>query len=85
MTSVADDQIQSLYRRWLALEEQKKEVSDDLKELFAEARGSGFDGKALRAAFKRVLTADDAATAEHEAIVDLYVGALTRVAREEAA
>lgn len=79
--NVADGQIRSFYDRWLRLEEEKASVSTDLKELFAEAKGNGFDGKALRESFRRVRNADDASVQEHDALVDLYVTSLTRDAR----
>lgn len=83
----AEAEIRSIYTRWTRLEEDKREVSAQLKDLFAEAKGSGFDTKCLRAAFRQVakLEEDRAAVEEHEAVVDLYVSALTRDAREEAA
>lgn len=81
--AVAQDMIQSYFRRWRTLEDEKMNISSDLKELFAEAKGAGFDGKALRAAFRRVVEQETGAAevAEHEAIVDLYVEALSPHAR----
>lgn len=84
MTDPADDRIKSIYDRWSRLEGEKKAISDDLKELFSEAKSNGYDTKALRAAFRDVAKAGDAANQEHQALVDLYVDALTRDAREEA-
>ena len=80
--STADDLLAGFYRRWEHLEEEKAALSADLRELFAEAKGNGFDTKALRAAFRRVAQAGDAAADEHEALVDLYVTSLTRDARD---
>ncbi|WMT88253.1 DUF2312 domain-containing protein [Pelagibacterium sp. 26DY04] len=88
-TSVADEIIQSGYRRWLNLEEAKKAVSDDLKELMAELKGQGLDPKVARAAFRRQRDSEDArkvaADEEFEALVDLYLASLARDARKEAA
>ena len=88
--SVSDDMLRSFFQRWQRLEEEKQTISDDLKELFAEAKGQGFDGRALRVAFRRVSKIDDAAEQEHETIIDLYVSSIlgtqvatrTRAARE---
>lgn len=70
--------IRSVHDRWLRLEEDKRAVGEDLKDLFAEAKANGFDTKALRAAFRmtRKRSEDAAAVEEHEAIVDTYMAAL---------
>lgn len=77
---VADDMLRSFYERWQRLEEEKSTISDDLKNLFAEAKGSGFDTKAMRAVF-RDMTRDVAERQEAEAIYDLYWTSLTRGTR----
>lgn len=74
--SVADDMLRSAFERWQRLEAEKKAISDDLKELFAELKGNGFDSKATRAAFREVSTINDAAKTEHDALVDLYVASI---------
>ena len=82
---MSDTRLKSIYSRWLRLEEAKQEISDDLKELFKEAKGDGYDGKAIRAAFRKVakLEGDKAEEIrEQDALVDLYIDALTRDARE---
>jgi uncharacterized protein (UPF0335 family) len=82
---MSDARLKSIYSRWLRLEEAKQEISDDLKELFKEAKGDGYDGKAIRAAFRKVakLEGDKAEEIrEQDALVDLYIDALTRDARE---
>ena len=73
--SVAEDQLRSYFERWNRLEEEKRTVSDDLKELFAEAKSFGFDTKAMRAVFRDEV-ADQAERQEAEAIYDLYAAAL---------
>lgn len=73
--SVADDMIRSFFERWQRLEEEKRTISDDLKELFAEARGNGLDTKALRAVFREQV-GDKAAIEEFDAICDLYRASL---------
>jgi uncharacterized protein (UPF0335 family) len=71
----AKEQLKSFIERIERLEEEKKTIADDIKDVFAEAKGNGFDTKALRAILKmRKEDADQ--RAEHEAIVDLYLQAL---------
>jgi uncharacterized protein (UPF0335 family) len=79
--SVADDMLSNAYQRWERLEAEKKAISDDLKELFAELKGNGFTPKALRESFRRVRNADDADQKEHDELVDLYVTSLMRGTR----
>lgn len=78
--SVADDQLRSFFERWNRLEEEKTAISEDLKALFAEAKGVGFDTKAMRVVF-RERAADDSAkleAAELDQICDLYRASLGR-------
>lgn len=71
----AKDQLKSFIERIERLEEEKKNISDDIKDVFAEAKANGFDVAALRTILKiRKEDADD--RKEHEAIVDLYMQAL---------
>lgn len=71
----AKDQLKSFIERIERLEEEKKAIADDIKDVFAEAKANGFDVKALRAILKiRKQDADE--RKEHEAIVELYLQAL---------
>lgn len=71
----AKDQLKSFIERVERLEEEKKAISDDIKDVFAEAKANGFDVAALKDILKRrKADADD--LQEHEAIVDLYMQAL---------
>lgn len=74
--SIAEDILRNGFERWQRLEGEKQAISDDLKELFAELKSQGFDGKALRAAFRTVAKASDMDVQEHNAIVELYVDSL---------
>ena len=80
--SVADEILQSGYRRWLAIEEAKQVASDDAKELMAELKSQGLTPKSVREAFRRERDAQDAqksaAADDFEAEVDLYRAALAR-------
>jgi uncharacterized protein (UPF0335 family) len=60
------------------LEEEKKTIADDIKEVFAEMKGTGFDTKAVRAIL-RLRKQDQAERQEAEAILDLYKAALGMV------
>jgi uncharacterized protein (UPF0335 family) len=57
------------------LEEEKKTIADDIKEVFAEAKGTGFDTKAMRSII-RLRKLDQADRQEAEAILDMYMSAL---------
>ncbi|MBL4666880.1 MAG: DUF2312 domain-containing protein [Sneathiella sp.] len=72
---VAADHLLSFIERIERLEEEKKSLSDDLKEIFAEAKGTGFDVKAMREILK-VRKMDKAEYQEQEYMVDLYKHAL---------
>lgn len=69
------EQLKAFIERIERLEEEKATISEDIKDVFAEAKGTGFDTKALRVILQlRKQDADQ--RAEHEAIVDLYMQAL---------
>ncbi|KQQ79493.1 MULTISPECIES: DUF2312 domain-containing protein [Aureimonas] len=72
---VAQDQLRSFVERIERLEEEKKQISDDIKDVYAEAKGNGFDVKVLRKVIS--LRKQDAnERAEMDAILDLYLQAL---------
>lgn len=71
----AHNLIRAFYERWDRLESEKDAISGDLKELFAEAKGNGFDTKVLRKLF-RDQKADAGERQEFEALYDLYAAAL---------
>ena len=72
---VARDQLEQLVSRIERLEEEKKGISEDIKEVYAEAQGNGFDTKVLRKVIA-VRKQDAGERAEQEAILDLYLTAL---------
>lgn len=72
---VAKDQLVAFVERIERLEEEKKGIADDIKEVYAEAKGNGFDVKVLRKVIS-VRKQDAAERAEQEAILDLYLSAL---------
>ena len=77
-TAVAQGQLKSIIERVERLEEEKKAIADDIKEVYAEAKANGFDTKTLR----KVVTLrkkDRAEREEEEAMLDLYLNALGMV------
>ena len=73
--TVAAGQLRAFIERIERLEEEKKTIADDIKEVFAEMKGTGFDTKAVRAII-RLRKQDQAERQEEEAILDLYKAAL---------
>ncbi|MBK5960612.1 hypothetical protein CCR97_20760 [Rhodoplanes elegans] len=71
----AQDQLRAFVERIEKLEEEKKAIADDIKDVFAEAKGNGYDTKALRAVI-RLRKQDKDERAEHEAILETYKAAL---------
>jgi len=74
-TSVAADQLKTVIERIERLEEEKAGVSNDIKEVYSEAKGNGFDTKILKQVIK-IRKLPTAEREEQEAILDLYLHAL---------
>ena len=75
----AKDHLKAFVERVERLEEEKKTIADDIKEVYAEAKGTGYDVKVLRkvvALRKRDLDERK----EEEAILDLYLQAVGETA-----
>ncbi|MEN3931175.1 DUF2312 domain-containing protein [Microvirga sp. W0021] len=73
--SVAADQLKAFIERIERLEEEKAGIAGDIREIFAEAKGNGFDVKVMR----RIISLrkkDRAERQEEEAILELYMQAL---------
>ena len=75
---VARDQLRAFVERIERLEEEKKTIADDIKEVFLECKSTGFDVKAVRQ-IVRLRKQDQAERQEAEAILDLYKAALGMV------
>jgi len=73
--TVAAGQLRAFIERIERLEEEKKTIADDIKEVYAEMKGNGFDTKAVRT-IVRLRKKDQAERQEEEAILDLYKAAL---------
>jgi len=78
-TKFAKDQLKAFVERVERLEEEKKAIADDIRDVYAEAKGNGFDVKALRAII-RMRKEDAEKRREHEAIVETYMHALGMLA-----
>lgn len=76
--TVAAGELRAFIERVERLEEEKKMISDDIKEVFAEMKGTGFDTKAVKTLIK-LRKQDQAERQEAEAILDLYMTALGMV------
>ena len=71
----AKDQLKAIIERIERLEEEKKATSDDIRDVYAEAKGNGFDAKALRA-IVRMRKMDSDERREQEEILETYMHAL---------
>ena len=71
----AKGKLKSFVERVEKLEEEKKAIADDIREIYAEAKSEGFDVKALRAVI-RLYRQDSQERREHEALVELYRDAI---------
>ena len=74
-SSVAADQLKSIVERVERLEEEKKAIADDIRDVYGEAKASGFDTKALRTVV-RLRKQDINERKEQEAILETYLHAL---------
>lgn len=74
-SGVAADELRQFIERIERLEEEKKTISDDIKDVYAEAKANGFDVKILRQVIRlRKQDADE--RSEQETLLDLYMAAL---------
>ncbi|AKR57895.1 UPF0335 protein [Youhaiella tibetensis] len=73
--SVAQDQLRAFIERIERMEEEKAAIAADIREIYAEAKGNGFDTKVLRQVVK-IRKQDHNERMEQEAILDLYLSAL---------
>ncbi len=75
MADASDDRLRLLIERVERLEEEKKGIGDDIKDVYGEAKAVGYDAKIMRQIVRlRKMKPDD--RAEMEAILDLYKAAL---------
>ena len=75
MANATDERLQLLIERIERLEEEKKGISDDIKDVYSEAASTGYDKKILRQVIKlRKMRADE--RQEMEAVLEAYMVAL---------
>jgi uncharacterized protein (UPF0335 family) len=74
-TRFAKEQLKAIIERIERLEEEKKTTSDDIRDVYAEAKGNGYDVKALRTVV-RMRKQDANERAEEEALLETYMQAL---------
>ena len=73
--AVSDDQLRLFIERVERLEEEKKGIADDIRDVYSEAKSQGYDTKIMKQVVRlRKMSADD--RQEMETILDLYKAAL---------
>ena len=78
LNASAQGRLRTIIERLERLEEDKQAIMGDMKEVFAEAKGEGYDVKTLRKVI-RIRKLDKAKRQEEEAILDLYLAALGEI------
>ncbi|MGB0844892.1 MAG: DUF2312 domain-containing protein [Alphaproteobacteria bacterium] len=74
-SEIAGERLLQFIERIERMEEEKKALMEDIKEIYAEAKGTGFDVKVLRQVV-RIRKMDSGDRAEQEALLDLYLAAV---------
>lgn len=74
-TTIAADRLRSFIERIERLEEEKAAIASDVKDVYAEAKGEGYDSKILRQVI-RIRKMDRADRQEQEALLELYLSAI---------
>ena len=75
LNGAAQTRLKTIIERIERLEEDKAVIMADMKEVFSEAKGEGFDVKILRKVI-RMRKQDRAKRLEEEALIDLYLAAI---------
>ena len=78
LNQAAQGQLKSIVERIERLEQEKSEIAEQIKEVFLEAKGNGFDVKILRKVV-RIRKQGRAKRLEEEAILDLYLSAMGEI------
>ena len=73
--SIDNGHLKAFIERIERMLEEKQAVADDIKEIYAEAKGNGYDTKTMRKIVK-IRAMDKAKREEEEALLDLYMCAL---------
>lgn len=80
--SVASDQLRAFIERIERMEEEKAAISADIKEIYSEAKGNGFDTAILRKIVS-IRKQDPNKRAEQRALLELYMSALGMIEEPE--
>ncbi|MCZ7861636.1 DUF2312 domain-containing protein [Agrobacterium salinitolerans] len=80
--TVSGDQLRAFIERIQRLEEEKKTIADDIKDVYGEAKGMGFDTKIMRKVIS-ILKEDKDKRQEFEMVLDTYLQALGLIQRED--
>lgn len=72
---IAKDQLKSIIERIERLEEEKKAISDDIRDVYAESKGNGYDVKALRT-IVRLRKIEPIERESFEIVLETYMQAL---------
>ena len=72
---IAGERLRSFIQRIERLEEEKKTIGDDVREVYAEAKSNGFDPKIMRQVI-RLRRMESADRQEQEALLEIYLSAL---------
>lgn len=75
MTTVAAEELRRIIERIERLEEEKSAIADDIKDVMGEAKGLGYDTKAIKTII-RMRKKDENERTEEEMILDTYLKAL---------
>lgn len=78
LNQAAQGQLKSVIERLERLEVEKSEIAEQIKEVFSEAKGNGFDVKILRKVIA-IRKQDRAKRQEEESILDLYLSAIGEI------
>ena len=78
-TKFAKDQLKAIIERIERLEEEKKTISDDIRDVYAESKSNGFDVKALRQVI-RLRKQEPTERNEQQLILETYMNALGMLA-----
>jgi uncharacterized protein (UPF0335 family) len=79
VTKFSKDQLRSVIERIERMEEEKKVIAEDIRDIYAEAKGNGYDVKALRT-IVRMRKQDPNERAEAETILETYMHAMGMLA-----
>ena len=81
---IAGERLRSFIERIERLEEEKRTLAADIKEVYAEAKGTGFDAKTMRQ-IVRIRRMDKDDLDEQETLLDIYKRALGMLSEEDPA